>query len=82
MTQASETATPQATLEEVVELIEEFEKYRERLLNDALDAAKRAKLSKKATLERLEPELAKIDESLQHLREQQASLSVAALSEA
>ena len=63
------------TAEELAELIVEFEKYRDRLVNDTTEAAKKAKLSKKATMAKLEPQLADIDTKLQRLREQQANLS-------
>ncbi|MEM8808068.1 MAG: hypothetical protein AAGF01_18770 [Cyanobacteria bacterium P01_G01_bin.38] len=81
MTDSTNTATPQSptaaqpTAQEVAELITEFEKYRERLLNDTLDAAKRAKMPKKDTMAKLEPELAKVDAALRQLREQQAQLA-------
>ncbi|MEO0458658.1 MAG: hypothetical protein AAF152_19055 [Cyanobacteria bacterium P01_A01_bin.114] len=84
MTDPTNTATPQQldaaqpaaqpTAQEVAELITEFETYRERLVNDTLDAAKRAKMSKKETMAKLEPELAKVDAALQQLRAQQAQL--------
>ena len=63
------------TAADLAELIVEFEKYRERLINDTTEAAKKAKLSKKATMAKLEPKLADIDAKLQRLREQQANLS-------
>ena len=63
------------TAAELAELIVEFEKYRERLVNETMTAAKKAKLSKKATMEKLEPQLADIDAKLQRLREQEASLT-------
>ena len=63
------------TAEELAELIVEFEKYRDRLVTDTTEAAKKAKLSKKATMAKLEPQLADIDTKLQRLREQQANLS-------
>jgi len=63
------------TAAELTELIAEFEKYRDRLVNDTTEAAKKAKLSKKATMAKLEPQLADIDTKLQRLREQQANLS-------
>ncbi|WP_019507793.1 hypothetical protein [Pleurocapsa sp. PCC 7319] len=63
------------TAEELAELIVEFEKYRERLVNETMIAAKKAKLSKKATMEKLEPQLADIDAKLQRLREQEANLT-------
>lgn len=63
------------TAEELAGLIIEFEKYRERLVNETMIAAKKAKLSKKATMEKLEPQLADIDAKLQRLREQEANLT-------
>ena len=63
------------TAEDLAELIIEFEKYRDRLVNDTTEAAKKAKLSKKATMAKLEPQLADIDAKLQRLREQQANLT-------
>jgi predicted nucleic acid-binding Zn-ribbon protein len=64
------------TAAELAELIGEFEKYRERLVRETTEAAKKAKLSKKATMAKLEPQLVDIDAKLQRLREQQANLSV------
>ena len=69
------TATEPVTAQELAEVIEEFEQYRERLLNDTLQTAQRAKMSKTKTLAQLEPELAKIDAILQNLRAQQAVIS-------
>jgi len=63
------------TSEDLAELIVEFEKYRDRLIDDTTQAAKKAKLSKKKTMAKLEPQLADIDAKLQRLREQQAILS-------
>lgn len=62
------------TAEDLAELIVEFEKYRDRLVNETVEAAKKAKLSKKATMAKLEPKLADIDAKLQRLREQHANL--------
>ena len=62
------------TAEELAELVVEFENYRQRLITETLEAAKKAKLSKKATMAKLEPQLADIDAKLQRIREQQASL--------
>ena len=63
------------TAEDLAELIAEFEQYRDRLVNDTTEAAKKAKLSKKATMAKLEPQLADIDAKLQRLREQHANLT-------
>ena len=62
--------------EELAEVIVEFEQYRDRLYRETMEAAQKAKLSKKATLEKLEPELAKIDAVLEQLRSQLATLTV------
>ncbi len=75
MTGSADTATPQVSIEEITELITEFEKYRERLTSETLDAAKKAKMSKKETMARLEPELAKIDAALAQLRAQLAAIA-------
>ncbi|MEN9520222.1 MAG: hypothetical protein RLZZ381_2810 [Cyanobacteriota bacterium] len=69
MTENSVTAT------DLAELIVEFEKYRDRLITETTEAAKKAKLSKKATMAKLEPQLADIDAKLQRLKEQQANFS-------
>jgi cytochrome c553 len=69
------SATPQATAQELAEVIEELEQYRERLVNETLATAQRAKLMKKTVMAQMEPELAKIDATLQALRAQQASLT-------
>ncbi|MBH8572534.1 hypothetical protein I8752_05670 [Nostocaceae cyanobacterium CENA369] len=67
------TATDEAiTLEELTEIIAELEEYRERLINDTLAAAQRAKMQKSQALAQLEPDLNKIDGTLQALRNQQA----------
>lgn len=63
------------TAEDLAELIVEFEKYRDRLVKETTEAAKKAKLTKKATMAKLEPQLADIDAKLQRLREQQANLN-------
>ncbi len=74
MTTSTDTAATQASIEEITELITEFETYRERLTTETLDAAKKAKMSKKETMARLEPELAKIEAALTQLRAQLATL--------
>lgn len=61
-----------ASLEEIESIIVELEQYRERLVTDALQMAKKAKLSKKLALEHLQgnPEIIKIDAALAKLRPQ------------
>jgi hypothetical protein len=63
------------TAEDLAEVISEMEKYRDRLVNETMEAAKKAKLSKKATMAKLEPQLADIDAKLQLLRQQQANFT-------
>lgn len=65
----------QQSAEDLTEVIAELEQYRERLLNETLETAQRAKLMKSAVMARLEPELTKIDATLQALRSQQATLA-------
>ncbi|GBF81925.1 hypothetical protein [Aphanothece sacrum] len=62
------------TAQELLEVIEEIEQYRERLVNETISAAQKAKLSQKTALAKIEPELAQIDAALQNLRTQQAAL--------
>lgn len=76
MTESSElTPIDQATPEELAETIEEFEQYRERLVNETLATAQRAKVMKASAMAKLEPELAKIDAIIRELRERQAALT-------
>jgi capsule polysaccharide export protein KpsE/RkpR len=69
----SENQISPATTEEIAEAIAELEEYRERLVNETLTAAQRAKLPKSQMLAQLEPELAQIDHVLEALRHQQAN---------
>ncbi|MEH2080176.1 MAG: hypothetical protein V7K89_09215 [Nostoc sp.] len=70
------TTTDNVTPQDVAEVIAELEQYRERLVQETMETAKRAKLMKVNVMAKLEPELAKIDSALQDLRNQQAALSV------
>lgn len=65
-------AIEQATLEELTEIITELEQYRERLVNDTLAMAQKAKVMKGQAMTSLEPQLAQIDAQLQVLRQRQA----------
>jgi hypothetical protein len=69
------TSVDQPTPEELAEIITELEEYRERLVNDTLAMAQRAKIMKAKALETLEPSLAQIDAQLEALRVQQANLT-------
>jgi hypothetical protein len=63
------------TVQDVVEVMEELKKYRERLVNNAMETAQRAKLKQSAAMAQIEPELEKIDAALQDLQIQQATLA-------
>jgi hypothetical protein len=63
-----------ATAEALTEIIAELEQYRERLVNDTLSMAQRAKIMKSQALANLEPSLAQIDAQIEALRQQQAAL--------
>ncbi|MEM1367404.1 MAG: hypothetical protein AAGG02_05160 [Cyanobacteria bacterium P01_H01_bin.15] len=69
MTTQSDSAVQPAS-EELLEIIGELEKYRERLVSDTLGMAQKAKIVKAKALANLEPQLAKIDAQLAHLRQQ------------
>ncbi|MCC5614208.1 hypothetical protein LC605_03780 [Nostoc sp. CHAB 5836] len=69
------TTTDNVTAQDVAEVIAELEQYRERLVQETTETAKRAKLMRVNVTAKLEPELAKIDSALQELRNQQAALS-------
>lgn len=61
--------------QELSEIIAELEQYRERLVNDTLSMAQRAKVMKAQAQALLEPNLAQIDATLAELRQQQAALT-------
>ena len=64
-------ANDPVTLEQIEELIKEFEQYRERLVTETTSAAKKAKIPKEKRKAELETELAKIESGLKLLRHQQ-----------
>ncbi|MDZ8186279.1 MAG: hypothetical protein RMX96_15685 [Nostoc sp. ChiSLP02] len=70
-----EQTTNDVTTEDIAEVIAELEKYRERLVQETTETAKRAKLMRVSVMAKLEPELAKIDAALQELRDRQAALT-------
>ncbi|MDJ0535140.1 MAG: hypothetical protein QNJ70_22085 [Xenococcaceae cyanobacterium MO_207.B15] len=71
----SENTQSTVTPEQLAEVIQEFEQYRERLLNDTMETAKKAKLSKKKVMEQLQPQLDQIDGKLEALRNQYVILT-------
>lgn len=68
----SDSTTTMPTPEEIVEILSELEKYRDRLINDMTDAAKKAKMTKAAMMQHIEPELKEIDIRIEGLRQLQA----------
>lgn len=66
---------PEHTAEEIAEVIQEFEQYRERLVSETMTAAQKAKLPQKAAMTKIEPELAQIDASLAGLRDRLATMT-------
>jgi len=76
--ESAEDLTENATetdAEELVEVIAEFERYRERLVSETIAAAQKAKLPQKPALAKIQPELAQIDAGLQSLRTQLAAIT-------
>jgi flagellar biosynthesis chaperone FliJ len=69
------TSSAQTSLEELTEAIAELEEYRERLVNDTLSMAQRAKIMKAQALASLQPQLAQLDATLESLRQQQSTLT-------
>ncbi|MBW4643185.1 MAG: hypothetical protein KME23_09350 [Goleter apudmare HA4340-LM2] len=67
------TSTNPATPEELTEAIAELEQYRERLVNDTLSMAQRAKIMKAQALASLQPQLTQIDATIEALRQQQSA---------
>ncbi|MGD1700500.1 acetyltransferase [Dapis sp. BLCC M229] len=64
------TATPTTQEQEIEEVIKGLEQYRERIVNETLEHAKKVKISKAKVMAKLEqhPELSKIDLALNQLR--------------
>ncbi len=73
----SETEQPltEYAAQEIAEVIQEFEQYRERLVQETVSAAQKAKLPPKAAMTKIEPELAQIDASLAGLRDRLAAMT-------
>lgn len=64
-----------ANLQELEETIIELEEYRERLVHDMTNMAQRAKITKSQMMANLEPDLNKIDQTLEQLRNQKTALT-------
>jgi hypothetical protein len=73
----SDTTTQAPTAAEVAEIIVELEKYRDRLVNETMEAGKKAKLSKTAVMAQLEGDLVEVDQRLAQARALQAQLGAA-----
>lgn len=63
----------QASPEELTEVITELEQYRERLVNDTLSMAQKAKVMKTQAMASLEPQLTQTDAQLEALRQRQTA---------
>ncbi|NES83404.1 MAG: acetyltransferase [Moorea sp. SIO2B7] len=72
----SENVQTKASPEEIENVIGELEQYRQRIVDDSLEMAKKAKIPKKEAMKHLEghPEIAKIDAALAQLRSPQEDL--------
>jgi hypothetical protein len=57
-----------ASTEDITEVIAELEQYRDRLIQESTETAKKAKLTKSALEAQLAPELEKIEAALTQLR--------------
>ncbi|AFY40211.1 hypothetical protein Lepto7376_4082 [[Leptolyngbya] sp. PCC 7376] len=68
----SQDNTP-ASAEDLAAAIEELTQYRERLVTEMTDTAKKAKVKKSKMMGVLQPELEKIDNALEALKTQHAS---------
>jgi capsule polysaccharide export protein KpsE/RkpR len=64
------TNTAPATTQDIAEVIAELEQYRDRLIEESTETAKKAKLTKSMLMAQLDPELAKIGAALTQLRSQ------------
>lgn len=64
------TNTAPATTQDIAEVIAELEKYRDRLIEESTETAKKAKLKKSMLMAQLDPELAKIEAALTQLSNQ------------
>lgn len=64
------TATTTTQEQEIEEVIKGLEQYRERIVNETLEHAKKVKIPKAKAMAKLEkhPELSKIDQALNELR--------------
>ncbi len=64
------TETPTTQEQEIEEIITGLEQYRERIVNETLEHAKKVKIPKAKVMAKLEqhPELSKIDAALKDLR--------------
>ena len=66
---STETNQPAST-QEIAAVIAELEQYRDRLIEESTETAKKAKLTKSALMAQIEPELQKIETALTQLRTQ------------
>ncbi|MEB3831108.1 acetyltransferase [Phormidium sp. CCY1219] len=76
MSEHSEKNPLASPTQELDDVIAGLQQYRERIVNDVTEMAKKVKLSKKATMAHLEqhPELERIDALLADLRSRKATI--------
>ncbi|MCL2931673.1 MAG: acetyltransferase [Trichodesmium sp. MAG_R03] len=69
-TSEANTSEPTTQEQEIEEIIKGLEQYRERIINETLEHAKKVKIPKAKVMAKLEqhPELSKIDQALNELR--------------
>jgi len=72
------TSLELASPEELIEMITDLEQYRERIVSDTLAMAQKANIMKSQALANLQPNLAKIDATLESLRQHQSKSTVEA----
>ena len=70
MNDTSPSTNQPASTEEIAAVITELEEYRNRLIEESTETAKKAKMTKSALMAQIEPELQKIDTALTQLRTQ------------
>jgi uncharacterized protein YPO0396 len=79
MSDSTQTNTPAQEAQEIEEVMAELERYRERIVNDVLEMAKKVKISKQTVMAQLanHPEIAQIEAMLSDLRSRKAAIEAA-----
>ncbi len=79
MSDTTQTNTPAQEAQEIEEVMAELERYRERIVSDILEMAKKVKISKQTAMAQLanHPEIAQIEAMLSDLRSRKAAMDAA-----